>query len=169
MLELVVSTPEQVVVLEFEHSLLSLSKWESKHRKPFQSRLEKTHDEMLDYYQDMLLSSEEYKNLVYGLSPDQLEELLAYVNDTPTASSPSIDSSSRSSNEIITSELIYAWMTLLKIPWQPAETWHLGRLMILIQFINKIQTPAKQRPEKEIWTDWNAINEKRKAMLKTNG
>ena len=49
-----IRTKEQKLVLE--HSLVSLSKWESKWCKPFLSKQERTHEEIIDYVRCMTIT-----------------------------------------------------------------------------------------------------------------
>lgn len=102
----------------------------------------KTHEEMIDYYQFMLVEDVD-PTLVFRLSPEELDSLSDYINDSPTASSVPTEESKRPSRERVTSELIYAWMTMLKINWE-ADTWHLNRLMMLIAIMQ-----IKNQPEKK--------------------
>lgn len=168
MLELKVYDDDEEVVLQFEHSLLSLSKWESKHKKPFASTPTKTSLEMIDYYEDMLLSPAGRSHLVYSLTPEQLDTISDYINDPMTASSVPDEGSSRPSGETVTSELIYYWMSALKINWA-AETWHLSRLMMLIRIANYKQQPEKKRNPSEMMRRWRDMNAKNKEMFNTDG
>lgn len=168
MLEQKVQIDDREVVLQFEHSLLSLSKWEAKHKKAFLSSAQKLPTEMIDYFQDMLITPEVDRDLVYVLSPEQLDEIANYINDSQTASSvPKEDK--KGIDEVVTSELIYYWLVGLQIPFHPVETWHLNRLMMLVQITNYKQQPQKKRSDKVIGADWAAINEKRKKMFNTRG
>lgn len=167
MLELKVRDGEREVVLQFEHSLLSLSKWEQKHKKAFLSTPTKTHIDMIDYYQCMLLDGAD-PNLVIRLSPEQLDEVSEYINDPMTASSVPSDGPQRPSNENVTSELIYYWMTALKINWE-AQYWHLNRLMMLIQITNYKQQPEKKRNVREQLRDWRATEARNKKLFGIEG
>ena len=169
MLELKVNDGEREVVLKFEHSLLSLSKWESKYKKAFLTNATKTPTELIDYYQMMLVSPEDETDLVLLMDPEQMDELTRYMNDTRTASSVPDDGKKQVNQEIVTSELIYYWLSALRIQFHPTETWHLSRIMMLVQIAGYKQQPEKKRRPKEIWTDWIQENERRKKMLGTNG
>lgn len=169
MLELTVYDNEEAVKLKFEHSLLSLSKWEAKHKKAFLTNLTKSPTELVDYFQDMLLSPEDRGDLVYRLDPKQLDELAKYINDPRTASSVPQEKTTKFNPETTTSELIYYWLAELKIPFHPTETWHLNRLMMLVQITNYKKQPPKKRKPSEVMKDWATINERQKRMLGTNG
>lgn len=167
MLELEVENEGKMVTLQFEHSLRSLSKWESKYLVAFLAQREKTPSEMLDYYQCMLLSPAE-PELVYLLSPKQMDELTNYINANLTASSVPNDGPPQYNPEITTSELIYFWMVALKINWE-AQDWHLSRLMMLIQITSYKQQPPKKRNPREVLSDMRKENERRKKLLNTSG
>lgn len=166
MLELKVYDRGREIVLKFEHSLRSLSKWESKYKKPF--LVDKhTADEMIDYYQCMLLNKKADPNLVFRLSPEQLEAVGKYINTSQTASSVPRDAG-KPSEEQVTSELVYYWMGQLEINWE-AQDWHLSRLMMLIQITNYKKQPPKKQRASDIRDKWLAANAKRKKELNSNG
>lgn len=168
MLELNVQTDEGSVNLQFEHSLRSLSKWESKTRKAFLTSDPKPNTDMLLYYQCMMVTPGADPDLIYALSPKQLDDLSSYINENQTASSVPEETKSRYNSEITTSELIYFWMTALKIDWE-AQDWHLSRLMMLIQITGYKQQPPKKRNPVEVMSDWRKENERRKKLLGTSG
>lgn len=168
MLELDVKIDEGTVTLQFEHSLRSLSKWESKTKKAWFGSNEKLPSEMITYFQCMLLSPEVDPDLVYACTPQQLDELTNYINEPQTASSVPRETTSKIVEEIATSELMYFWMTALKINWE-AQDWHLSRLTMLIEIASYKQQPAKKRKEKDIMADWAAQNEKQKKLLGITG
>lgn len=157
MLELKVHDGTELVVLQFEHSLRSLSKWEEKNKRAFLESPSKSSIDMVDYFQDMLVTDVD-SSVVYRLSPDQLDQLSNYVNESRTASSVPKIRGNKGSSEIVTSELIYYWMVALKINWD-AQDWHLTRLMVLIEITNYKSQPEKKQSQAEALQDWNAINE----------
>lgn len=168
MLELKIMQNDKLVTLKFEHSLLSVSKWESKYGKAFLAPTAKTPTEMVEYFEEMLVTPGN-KELVYLLEPSQLEEITSYINESRTASSiPEIPSASRFNAEIVTSELIYYWMVGLKIPFE-AEKWHLSRLMMLIRITNFKNEPVKKQNAATKMAEWRKQNEERKAKLGTKG
>jgi len=167
MLELEVENEGKIVKLQFEHSLRSLSKWESKHKVAFMAGREKGPSEMLDYYQCMLLSPEN-PEMVYLLDPKQMDTLTEYINESQSASSVPQDGPPQYNAEITTSELIYFWMVALKINWE-AQDWHLSRLMMLIQITSYKQQPPKKRNPREVLSDMRRENERRKKLLNTSG
>jgi hypothetical protein len=169
-LELIVNDGDEEVALRFEHSLLSLSKWESRTRKVFLSRTEqKSHSELLDYFQDMLLSPEGRPELVYLLSPEQMDRIANYINEDQTASSVPQEGPKQVNPETITSELIYYWLVAMRIPFHPVESWHLSRCMMLVQITNYKNQPPKKKNPRDVMRDWRQENERRKKLLGTTG
>lgn len=168
MLKLKVRDEKRVVVLKFEHSLRSVSKWESIHRTPFLSTTPKKAEDMIDYFQCMLLK-EGLEEQVYRLSPEQLDQLKNYIGTPQTASSvPKSDDRRRGNTEIVTSELIYYWMVGLKINWE-AQDWHLSRLMMLIEVTNYKQQPEKKRSTKQMLSEWDALQKRNKEQFGLEG
>lgn len=167
MIELEVESEGQLVKLQFEHSLRSLSKWEEKYQIAFLASREKTPSQMIEYYQCMLLSGD--PDLVYALKPKQLDDLTEYINQSRTASTiPPEETKSQYNPEVTTSELVYFWMTALKINWE-AQDWHFSRLMMLIQITSYKQQPPKKRNPAQVMSDWRQENERRKKLFNTSG
>ena len=69
--------------------------------------------------------------------------------------------------EIITSELVYYWMTVLNIPFE-CENWHFNRLMMLIQVANAKNNPKKMS-KKDALARQREINEQRRKQYNTAG
>ncbi len=156
------------IVLTFEHSLLSLSKWEARNKKPYLTRGPKSSDEMIDYYRDMLTSPEHDPDLVYRLSPEDLDRLAKYINDPQTAATaPTQEGGSRHS-EVVTSDTLYMQMTVLHIDYR-AEAWHLNRLMMLIAKVAAAKTPPKKEDKKTALSRWSDLNERNKRFFKSKG
>lgn len=160
-----VNTKEQT--LHLEHSLVSLSKWESKHTKPFFSKEEKTHDEILDYIRCMTLDKRVDENVYRSLTVQNFKDIEAYVESPMTATTFS-DNSSKPNREIITSELIYYWMIAQNIPFE-CEKWHLNRLFTLIRVCNVKNAPSKKRSRREIMSYNAAVNAARRQKYNTKG
>ncbi len=118
------------VELTLEHSLVSLSKWESKFEKPFLGSDSKTPDEILWYVGAMILTPDYPKDVLNRLSHENLSEINAYVESKHSATTFGTmpEYKTRGRAEIITSELIYYWMIAFAIPFV-VETWHLNRLI----------------------------------------
>lgn len=170
MLELQVYDRGEEVVLEFEHSLLSLSKWEAIFKRPFLTSGPKSGPDMIDYYRCMLTSPKHDPDLVYRLSPEQLEKLERYINDPMTAAiAPPIDPDvPRHSGEIVTSDVIYYQMVALRIPFE-AERWHLNRLQMLIAITAHRQKPPKKENRGALMSTWDKINKKNREYFNSEG
>ena len=151
--------------LTLEHSLLSLSKWESKWHKPFLSKKEKTREETLDYLRCMTINSVDEE--VYAcLTPKMIERVDAYIGDSMTATT--FSDKKRPSHETITAELIYYWMVALNIPFE-CQKWHLNRLLTLVEVCSiKNQHPKKMSP-RAIMQRNAALNASRRKALHSKG
>lgn len=154
------------VMLRFEHSLRSISKWEQKNKKPFLSQQRNAY-EMISYYKEMLLDGED-PNQVYNLSAEQLEAVGKYINDPQTASSVPDSGESKNSDEAITSELVYYWMTELRIPWE-AQDWHYNRLSMLIQIAAHKKEPPKKQKVSDFRSRWQTANRANRERFNSKG
>lgn len=166
--EMFVTYPEKPITLQLEHSLLSLSKWESKWNKPFLSKTDgRTEVETRDYIRCMTLTQNVDPNLYLMIPESTIKEITAYIQAPMTATTFS-DHQERPSREIITSELIYYWMVALNIPFT-CEKWHLNRLMTLIKVCSIKNSPQKKMGANEIRARNRALNESRRKAMHTRG
>ena len=161
-----INTKEQT--LQLEHSLVSLSKWESKWNKPFLSKDTKTEEEELDYIKCMTITQNVDPNVYKFIPLNIREEIKEYINAPMTATWFSEDKNTKSSSEQITSELIYYWMVAQNIPFE-CEKWHLNRLITLIKICNIKSQPPKKMGKKAIMSRNAALNAARRKQLNTKG
>lgn len=158
--------------LEFEHSLVSLSKWEETHKKPFFAWREedtKTQEEMLDYFECMLLTPGIDPVVVRTLPPPDQLSLVEYINENRTATIVREAPQKGGQKENVTSELIYFWLITFQIPFQPTETWHLSRLMTLVRIAAAKNSKPEKRPASSVAQQYREMNEARKKALGTSG
>lgn len=154
--------------LQLEHSLVSLSKWESKWHKPFISKDTKTEEETIDYIKCMTIT-QNVDPKVYDFIPSNiLDEIKEYIDDKRTATWFAEDKGGKSNSEQITSELIYYWMIAQNIPFE-CEKWHLNRLLTLIKVCNIKSQPTKKMSEKALMSRNAALNAARRKQLNTRG
>lgn len=156
-------------VLQFEHSLVSLSKWEAKYHKRFLSDVKKSEDEMFGYIRAMLMTPDVSDEVLERLTVENCQEIDDYINDSMTGSTVTELTQNRSRNsEQISSELIYFWMSQYQID-KECETWHLNRLFTLI----KIHHAKTEKPKKMSKTSraqqMAELNAQRKAQMGTSG
>lgn len=154
--------------LQLEHSLVSLSKWESKWHKAFLSNKEKTYDETLDYIRCMTITQNVNPNVYMFLTANNFKEINEYIENPMTATYFSKEQNRDHSREIVTSELIYYWMVLFNIPPE-YQKWHLNRLLTLIRVCNIKNAPPKKRSRKDILSRNAALNAARRKQLNSRG
>ena len=159
-------TKEQT--LQLEHSLVSLSKWESKWCKAFLTKQEKTFEETLDYIKFMTITQNVDPKVYNYLTNENIDEVNRYIEAPMTATYFSEDKTSKISREQVTAELIYYWMISLNIPFE-CQKWHLNRLLTLIKVCNIKNTPPKKRSRKDIMSSNAALNAARRKQLNTRG
>lgn len=157
-----------VVELSFEHSLVSLSKWESKFKKPFFGKEEKTNEETAAYIKYMVVNEDVPDDLLNRLSRDNIESITSYINDEQTATWFNEVSNQKKSSEIVTSELIYYWLVQFNIPFE-VESWHLNRLMTLVKIAGIKQTKPKKMTKAQQAEQYRRLNAERRAASGSTG
>ena len=156
-------------ILQLEHSLVSLSKWESKWHKPFFSKKELTGEEMLDYIRCMTLTKNVDPEVYNHLTEENVKAVKDYIDDPMTATTFSREEKGKGSGETITSELIYYWMISANIPIEECQTWHLNRLITLIRVCSVKNAPPKKHSRREIMSRNAALNAARRKRMNTKG
>ena len=151
-----------------EHSLISLSKWESKWCKPFFSKEEKTYEETIDYIKCMTLTKNVDDEVYSHLTKDNVMQINKYIEAPMTATYFSKEQGGKSSREQITSELIYYWMIALTIPVE-FEKWHLNRLLTLIRVCNIKNQPPKKMSKRDVMSRNASLNAARRKQMNTRG
>ena len=152
--------------LTLEHSLISLSKWESKWEKPFLSS-DKSVPETIDYIRCMTLT-QNVDPLVYNaLNNENVQDVVKYIEAPMTATKVKAQKHARNS-ETVTAELIYYWMIALNIPFE-CQKWHLNKLLTLIEVCSVKNQPQKKMSRSEILRSNRELNAARRAKYKTKG
>jgi len=158
------SSKEQV--LNLEHSLVSLSKWESKWQKAFLSKEEKTTEQTLDYIRCMTLTQNVDPSIYEYIPSDEIERIRVYIENPMTATT--INDRGTPNREVVTAELIYYWMITLNIPFE-CQKWHLNRLLMLINVCNIKSGKPKKMGRQELNSRNAALNAARRKKLNSRG
>lgn len=162
-----IKTKEQTLCLE--HSLVSLSKWESKWHKSFlSSKEEKTVEETIDYIMCMTLTQNVNPEVYTRLSQENFKEINDYIENPMTATKIYEDKGARPNRETITSELIYYWMIALNIPME-CQKWHLNKLLMLIRVCNLKNKPPKKMSKRQLMSRNASLNAARRQQMHTSG
>ena len=156
-------------ILQLEHSLISLSKWESKWHKPFYSKKDMSNEETLDYIKCMTLTKNVDPDVYNHLTQENIKTILDYIGNPMTATTFGKETNSGNNREVITSELIYYWMIASNIPFDPCEKWHLNRLITLIRVCGVKNTPPKKRSKRDIMSRNAALNASRRRQMNSKG
>lgn len=161
-----ITTKSTTVALE--HSLLSISKWESKWHKPYLSRDARTDEEVIDYFRCMCLTPNVDPKVFYGLTKANFKAIEAYIQDPMTATTIKRQDK-KPSRRIITSEVIYYWMAQAQIPFDPCQKWHFNRLMMLLEVAAAESQPSKKMKPNDVLRQNHALNAARRAKHNTRG
>jgi hypothetical protein len=156
------------IVLELEHSLVSLSKWESEFQRPFLGPGKKSSQEVLDYIKAMILTTDFPLDVFSRLTQTNISQIQEYIESSQSATTFGQMPQQKSRGEVITSELIYYWMVGFQIPFE-CETWHLNRLFSLIRICNIKQSKPKKMSHRELAARNRELNSQRRAHLGTTG
>ena len=162
--EMFVEIPRREFMIE--HSLISISRWESKWHKPFLST-NKTVEEWIDYIKCMTLNPNIPEDTYAYLTTKDLTDIDAYTSDLMTATWFSNKEQGRRGSQKITSELIYSWMVDLGIPFE-CEKWHINRLLTLIR-VCTVKMNAEKMSKKDLYAQNRALNMARRKRLGTKG
>lgn len=155
--------------LQLEHSLVSLSKWESKWQKPFYTRADKTYEETIDYIRCMTITQNVPPEAYENITNNNIAEVSDYIENPMTATTFSEKKQAGGNNgEQITAELIYYWMIALQIPME-CQKWHLNRLLTLVRVCNIKNAPPKKMGRRETMNRNRSLNAARRARLNSKG
>ena len=157
--------------LTLEHSLVSLSKWESKWHKPFLSKDQKTAEEVKDYIRCMTLTQNVDPSIYNLLTVDNINEIEKYIDDPMTATwfnDHSPNGNKPTNREVVTAEIIYYWMISFNIPIE-CQKWHLNRLLTLVRVCNIKNSTDKKMSKADTLKQNRALNAARRKALGTRG
>jgi hypothetical protein len=157
------------VPLELEHSLISLSKWESEFEKPFLNKSEKTSDEVIGYIRAMTLTPNVPVDVWKKLTEGNFAEINKYIDAKMTGTTVyELNEPPKTKQEIVTAELIYYWLVVYNIPWE-TQYWHLNKLFTLIRVCSVKAEKPKKMSKAEIAKLHRDENARRRAKYNTKG
>lgn len=157
--------------LTLEHSLVSVSKWESKWCKPYFTDEKQSfeEEEALDYIRCMTITQNVDPNVYYNLTNENISKISKYINSPMTATTfAKTEEKNKIKGEQITAELLYYYMIALNIPFE-CEKWHINRLITLIRVCSIKNQPSKKMNKSEIMRRNAALNAERRKRLNSHG
>lgn len=153
--------------IRMEHSLVSVSKWESKTKKAFFGKQPKTAEDNLLYIKCMTITRDVPDVVFSRLSEENIASISEYINDSMTATHvPEL--SGGGPKDTFTSELIYYMMFSYNIPLE-CEKWHVNRLLTLIKVFSHKNGSGQKMSRKDIASRNAALNAARRNKYKTKG
>lgn len=156
--------------LQLEHSLVSISKWESKWKKPFVDRKDMTVEETVDYVRCMTITQNVNPRVYDLLTPEHITKVMAYINDPMTATTiKKLEGKGKGNSAVITSEVVYYYMTAYNIPFDPCQKWHFNRLMMLIKVCDEKNAPQKKMSRRQAAGQYKNLNAMRRAKNHSRG
>lgn len=155
-------------VLQLEHSLVSLSKWESKWCKPFLTKEDKSIEESIDYIRCMTITQNVPAEVYDRITNEIIHQVSEYIEAPMTATIFSSKEKNGRNREIITAEIIYYWMIAMNIPFE-CQKWHLNRLLTLVNVCNIKNKPPSKMNRQEIMARNKALNAARRQSLNSKG
>lgn len=156
------------ISLTLEHSLVSISKWESKWHVPYLNNRDKTPEQAIDYIRCMTITQNVDSEMYKYIPESEIIRVKEYIEDPMTATTITRPEGSSRSLRVITSEVIYFYMATYNIPVE-FEKWHLNRLLTLIDVCNEENKPKKSMSMAQIMSRNASLNAKRRAMYNTKG
>ena len=159
----VMAEPSRIILME--HSLYSMALWEEKYTRPFPTGDDSMSAfEYLDYINMMCLNATIEKD---ELTDENVATITEYINTPHTATR--INSKNESSaSKIITTEQIYASMTIGRVDWS-AQYWNINRLMTLLEVVADMQSDKKKMSKQEIYEQNRRLNEERRRAMGSKG
>lgn len=161
-----VYTPE--TVLQLEHSLVSISKWEAKYKKPFivfdESQSNLTPESILEYIRDMTITQNVNPLVYYALNESLVKTIVDYIHDQQTATwfGNNKPQAGKRDTRPLTSERIYYLMINYNIPFE-CQKWHLSRLLTLIRVCQEEQKQQEKKSPKDAAMQRHNLNAARRA------
>lgn len=157
------------LTLNLEYSLISISDWEAKIHKPFLTTEDKTIDEWLYLFYCMTINKNglDYRTF-YAIPPKEYERLMDYIKDPMTATTLPTNTKQPKSAKKMTSEELYAAMSILNIPYE-CKKWHLNRLIMLIDVCAIKNSPPEKMTKAEAAKGWRELNAKNRAKFNSKG
>ena len=155
------------VVLRLEPSPVFIFKWEAKWKKPFLVDNKKTVEELLDYIRCMTINQNVNNDVYLALEPKDIDAITEYIKEDQTATTFNARNSAPS-RRVVTSELVYFWMSQYNIPME-CQKWHFSRLMTLIRIANIENSPPSKMSTASIMSQNQALNAARRKAMRTKG
>lgn len=157
--------------LNLEHSLVSLSKWEARWKKPFLKKgYQMTREEILDYIRCMTITQNVPDSVYVAIEYNQeiVDAITEYINDPMTATTITNHGPKTAFSRIVTSEVIYSWMIQYNVPVE-FQKWHLNRLLTLIQVCNSNNAKPQKMSKRDVAIQQAKLNEERRRKFNTTG
>lgn len=157
------------IEVDLEYSLYTISLWESKWKIPFMSNSDKlTKEQEIGLYEAMCLTPN-VDRVMWGLLTLPLKkDIFQYMGDSMSATTINNKNRRPGHHEIITTEIIYYWMSSFNIPYS-CDRWHFNRLLRLIEVAFIKQSPPKKMGKREAMQQQRELNAARRAMYNTKG
>lgn len=161
---------DKPITIVLEHSLVSISKWEAKWKKPYLTPNKKTDEELLDYIKCMTITQNVDDRVFHLLSDENIKEISSYIEDDMTATTFPDNKTAQQTyrREVITSEVVYYMMVANNLPVE-FQKWHLNRLLTLLKVCSIKNTPPQKLNKRDLVSKYASMNAANKARFHTKG